>query len=104
MPSNHHSHRRLWAILAVIIIASLLLAGCGQPSKTYRVGILGFPGFTQITDGFKAKMAELGYEEGKNITYDVQLWNAAVDSLDAGTQMVKKFVSDGADLVVSFPT
>jgi putative ABC transport system substrate-binding protein len=96
----------VWPIFAGVIILSLLLSGCGsaQTPKMYRVGILGFPGFTQITDGFKAKMAELGYEEGKNITYDVQLWNAAVDSLDAGTQMVKKFVSDGADLVVSFPT
>lgn len=104
MFSNHHLHRRIRAILAAIIVASLLLTGCSQPPKTYRVGVLGFIGFSQITDGFKAKMAELGYEEGKNITYDVQLWNVAVDSLDAGTQMVKKFVSDGADLVVSFPT
>jgi putative ABC transport system substrate-binding protein len=70
----------------------------------YRVGILGFAPFSQIAEGFKAKMTELGYEEGKNITYDVQFWNVAVDSLDAGTQMVQKFVSDGADLVVSFPT
>ena len=109
MFGNHRSHNRIrtgWSFFVLILVVALLLSGCGaaQKSKAYRVGILGFIGFTQITDGFKAKMAELGYEEGKNITYDVQLWNAAVDPLDAGTQMVKKFVADGADLVVSFPT
>jgi putative ABC transport system substrate-binding protein len=68
------------------------------------VGILGFAPFGQIADGFKAKMAELGYVEGQNIAYDTQMWDAAVDSPASATEKVKKFVSDGDDLVLSFPT
>ncbi len=97
--------RKVWLIVVSGIILSLLLSGCGAPQpKKYRVGILGFVAFQQIAEGFKAKMAELGYVEGQNVTYDLQLWDAAVDSPAVGTEKVKKLVADGADLVVSFPT
>ncbi len=90
----------------MILVVALLLSGCGgaPTPKVYRVGVLGFAPFTQIAEGFKAKMAELGYVEGQNITYDVQLWDAAVDTPASGTEKIKKFVSDGVDLVFSFPT
>ncbi len=109
MSNNHNLKSRVrtgWLILAGGIILSLLLSGCGgaQQLKMYRVGILGFAPFMQIAEGFKAKMAELGYVEGQNITYDVQTWDAAVDPETAGAEKVKKFVSDGVDLVFSFPT
>jgi putative tryptophan/tyrosine transport system substrate-binding protein len=95
-----------WGLLTWVVIAAMLLSGCGgtQKPKVYHVGIFGFQAFGQIGDGFKAKMTELGYIEGKNITYDVQYWNAAVDTPDAGTKTLQKFVSDKVDLVFSFPT
>ena len=106
---NHivkHKYFKVPTLFILITVFSLFISGCGVgPSpKVYHVGVLGFIGFSQITDGFKSKMAELGYVEGENITYDVQLWNAAVDSPEAGTETVEKFISDGADLIVSFPT
>lgn len=109
MLSNHkfqNQIRKGWTILAGIVVVSLLLSGCGgaQKPKIYRVGILGFAPFMQIAEGFKAKMAELGYVEGQNITYDVQSWDVAVDPETTGAEKVKKFVSDGVDLVLSFPT
>jgi hypothetical protein len=37
--------------------------------KVYRVGLLpGVNTFNTVIDGFKAKMTELGYTEGENIT------------------------------------
>jgi putative tryptophan/tyrosine transport system substrate-binding protein len=109
MLNNHRSHNRTrtgWSFLILIMVLALLVSGCGaaQKPKVYHVGILGFAPFGGITDGFKAKMAELGYVEGKNITYDAQLWDAASDSPEAGTKIVKKFIADGADLIVSYPT
>ena len=103
---NAKNSQKLWALLTWIMIAAMLLSGCGgfQEKKVYHVGMFGFVAFGQIGDGFKAKMTELGYIEGENITYDVQYWNAAVDTTDAGIQQVKKFVSDKVDLVFSFPT
>ena len=73
----------------IILLASLFLAacafvnGCGQNSqeeKVYRIGILsGFAPFNNIAQGFKEKMTELGYVEGKNIIYDFQVKHADLE-------------------------
>jgi putative ABC transport system substrate-binding protein len=109
MFSNQQSRSKThggWSLVIVIVMATLLLSACGsaQKPKVYHVGILGFAPFGEIADGFKAKMAELGYVEGQNVTYDTQMWDAAVDTPASGTEKVKKFIADGADLIVSFPT
>jgi putative tryptophan/tyrosine transport system substrate-binding protein len=58
---------RMW-----VIVLSLLLIACGgttQP-KTYIIGVVNYvPVLDPVLDGFKSKMAELGYVEGKNVTY-----------------------------------
>jgi putative ABC transport system substrate-binding protein len=83
----------------------LSLSGCGkkaQEEKVYRVGIIsGAPPFESIADGFKAKMTELGYIEGKNIIYDFQKENIDPEMF---WQAAKKFVQDKVDLIVTFPT
>ena len=93
-----------WVMLSYVIAITLLLSGCGlaQETKVYRVGILsGFEFFYPAVDGFKAKMAELGYVEGQNIVYDVQ--TAPVD-IEAYRSIVDKFVEDQVDLIFVFPT
>ena len=59
----------LRALSIWIILASLVLSGCAAAKpKVYRVGVLaGLSAFSPALDGFKAKMTELGYIEGKNI-------------------------------------
>lgn len=105
MPSNHHSHNRthrIWALLAGSIIAALLLSGCAQPPKVYRVGVLsGLSFVANITDGLKAKMTELGYVEGKNIIYDVQ---ATDFDMTKYKSILQKFVADKVDAIFVFPT
>ncbi len=92
-----------WAVLVWIAVATMLLSGCGaQQPKVYRVGILsGVDAFASIADGFKAKMTELGYVEGKNVVYDMQKMNAD----PAGEKKaLNKFVADKVDLIFAFPT
>jgi putative ABC transport system substrate-binding protein len=86
-----------------LIALSLILSSCGVESqRVYRVGILsGLSAFAPAVDGFKAKMTELGYIEGENITYDVQ--STEVD-MDAYTRISEQFVADGVDLIFVFPT
>ncbi|OHB59890.1 MAG: hypothetical protein A2Y12_18910 [Planctomycetes bacterium GWF2_42_9] len=90
-------------ILVVIYVLMIALCGCSkkQPQKIYRVGILAGNPFVTIIDGFKAKMAELGYVEGKNIVYDVH--NLGFDPLGYD-RVNKKFVEDKVDLIFAFPT
>jgi putative ABC transport system substrate-binding protein len=95
--------RMVWAILVGMIVVTLVLSGCGATAtKVYRVGILsGLDFFANTTDGFKAKMTELGYVEGQNIVYDVQKTNF---DMAAYKRILQKFVADKVDLLFVFPT
>jgi putative ABC transport system substrate-binding protein len=103
MSGNNHSQDRIrtgWAIF-VGIVAIILLSGCAKAPKVYRVGILvGADTMSIIVDTFKARMTELGYVEGKNITYDVQESNA--DPAEE-KRISDKFATDKVDLVFAFP-
>jgi putative tryptophan/tyrosine transport system substrate-binding protein len=92
-----------WTILAIIILVSMLFGACApQKPKVYRVGILsGLSYFSNLTDGLKWKMTELGYVEGTNIVYDVQ--KTEID-IPAYQKILKKFVDDKVDLIIAFPT
>lgn len=107
MPDNKKSQGRLQklgTLLALLIITALLLSGCGSPPKTkvYKVGILiGLESVAPIADGFKAGMTDLGYIEGENIIYDVQVANFDIPAYQS---ILKKFVEDKVDLIVVTPT
>jgi putative tryptophan/tyrosine transport system substrate-binding protein len=88
----------------LIAVVALLLSSCGsaQTPKVYHVGILsGLDSFASTADGFKTKMAELGYVEGKNVVYDLQKTNFEPDKEQ---QILKKFVEDKVDLIFGFNT
>jgi putative tryptophan/tyrosine transport system substrate-binding protein len=89
--------------LALIMIAAVFVSGCAsQPQKTYHVGILsGLYTLDSITDSFKAKMTDLGYIEGVNVSYDVQKYNISMDGYKHAIQL---FVDENVDLVFAFPT
>ncbi len=90
--------------LSIILFAACIsLAGCGdRGDKVYKVGILSeVEAFTIIADGFKSKMAELGYVEGKNILYDVKIANMDPEQ---EKQVARDFVKDNVDLIFTFPT
>jgi putative ABC transport system substrate-binding protein len=102
--NTHRKSQKPATVLILMIVFALLLSACGQAQtpKVYRVGILsGLDFFAPTADGFKAKMTELGYIEGKNIVYDLQKTNfdEAVQE-----QIIKKFVADKVDLIFVFPT
>jgi putative ABC transport system substrate-binding protein len=97
---NSMQDKRL--LLIGIVLIGLLLHGCNQKPKVYHVGILsGLDFFTNTADGFKDKMAELGYVEGKNIVYDVQKTNF---DMAVYKSISRKFVADTVDFILVFPT
>ena len=101
---NNKNSQKLWTMLVWVVVVAMLLSGCGssQQAKMYKVGVLsGLSAFSPAVDGFKSKMAELGYVEGKNISYDVQ--STEVD-FDAYKKITKKFVDDKVDMIYVFPT
>jgi putative ABC transport system substrate-binding protein len=90
--------------LVLLLIFSVVFSGCiseTQEEKVYRVGILsGIEPLSNISDGFKEGMTELGYIEGENIVYDLQKADAPVGN----EHIIRKFVEDKVDLIFVYPT
>jgi putative tryptophan/tyrosine transport system substrate-binding protein len=64
--------RARWLIVVLLLVLSVLLAACGgtPQAKTYTIGVVNYvPSLDQVLGGFKVRMAELGYVEGKNVIY-----------------------------------
>jgi putative tryptophan/tyrosine transport system substrate-binding protein len=94
--------RKLWIPITWIVLAALLLSGCGAlKPKVYHVGILNVTSnFAAIGTGFKAEMTTLGYTEGQNIVY-IQ-GPMSTDPAELQRQ-AKALVDDKVDLIVAFP-
>jgi putative ABC transport system substrate-binding protein len=93
---------RAWHGASFLAVCLSLVLGCGGNRKTYRVGILsGIEFFTNTVDGFRAKMSELGYVEGKNIGYDLR---SGAGDPGAVRGILDTFVSEKVDLIFVFPT
>ena len=105
MKRKQHVQNRAsrWITLIGLLAFVLLVSGCGaKKPQVYRVGVLsGLDFVADSTDGFKAGMAELGYVEGENITYDVQ--ESPVD-IAAYQGVLEQFVADEVDLIFVFPS
>jgi putative ABC transport system substrate-binding protein len=96
--------RKTQALLALLVIAGMLLSACGGGSqdKVYHVGILsGLTVFASVADGIKEQMTELGYIEGENIVYDIQMTNSEPEAEEA---ILRQFVADQVDVVIVFPS
>jgi putative tryptophan/tyrosine transport system substrate-binding protein len=95
MLGNHNSRNRTrkgWILLIGVVVISLLLTGCGgaPKAKTYTIGVLNFSPNLEVTvTSFKEGLTELGYVEGKNVTY-IYEGPVSADKLDAVAQSLVK--------------
>ena len=91
----------LVSLFILFCIVCVFFIVCSQKQKIYHIGIIsGLDLFYPITDGFKEKMTELGYIEGENIVYDVYKAQSPIGN----ENVIKKFIDEKVDLIVSFPT
>ncbi|MCA1927876.1 MAG: ABC transporter substrate-binding protein [Calditerrivibrio sp.] len=73
-------------------------------AKTYEIGItqiVEHPALDACRKGVMDKLKELGFEEGKNVRYDVQI---AQGNIATANQIAQKFVGDKKDLIVAIAT
>jgi ABC-type uncharacterized transport system substrate-binding protein len=82
---------------------TLILAPCvSQAQKVHRIGALVADAqFIPAIDGFKQRMTELGYSDGKNIVYDFQ--NSKGDQVVLG-KLAETLVQRKPDLIVTSST
>ncbi|MBN2011563.1 ABC transporter substrate-binding protein [candidate division KSB1 bacterium] len=95
--------KHLTLILARLLVIFLFLNSCTKhKSEVLHVGILsGLNYLTEIGDGFKSKMTELGYIDGKNIIYDHQKTEFNTTHYK---NVLNSFINNNVDLIFAFPT
>ena len=90
-----------WA-LALVILLTFSSPSASEAQKVYRISALvGEDQFIPAFEGFKKRMSELGYIEGKNVRYD--LHNAKGD-LGVLKELAQKIVRERPDLIVTSST
>jgi putative ABC transport system substrate-binding protein len=93
------------SLVLCAILTGLLLTACGgTPSpKTSTIGVVNYvPALEPVLAGFKARMAELGYVEGKNITY---IYHGVLDpDPQVIEREVKRLLGQKVDLFLTLGT
>ncbi len=90
--------------IAGVILLSFSCLSLLAAEEMIKIGItqiVDHPALNAVRDGFIDAMAEYGYIEGKNISYDRQ--NAQGDITVAKT-IAQKFISEKVDLILSIAT
>ena len=96
--------RKNFLFISLCIMLNLLLTACGgvqAQDKTFTIGVVSLSSsLGYVVENFKAGLTELGYVEGKNITY-IYEGPVGIDKLDAVAQgLVKAKV----DLILAIST
>jgi putative ABC transport system substrate-binding protein len=95
--------KRVLGIGVMVVLAAGLLAMNVQ-AKMIRIGeaqIVAHPALDNDAKGFKAALAEAGFIEGQNVTYDMQ--NAQGEQPNCMI-IARKFEDDGVDLIHAIST
>jgi putative tryptophan/tyrosine transport system substrate-binding protein len=91
-------------IPAALIALSLAVSvpSCAKSGRPIRVGVLcNLEFFAPTFEGFKTRLAELGYREGERITYD---YRYSGTDMAAAKACLDDFVRQKVDLILAFPT
>jgi len=87
---------------ALLLALPLCFATLAEAQKVYRIGSLNTAEqFLGSFEGFKSRMAELGYVEGRNVRYDFYNSKGSSEALNS---FAKKMVEDKVDLIVTSST
>lgn len=87
-----------------VVCLIILAAAATGAAKTVTIGIAQIaehPALDSARQGFVDRMKQLGYQEGKQVIYDMR--NAQGDMATAQT-IARKFVGDGVDLILAIAT
>jgi len=89
-------------LLAGLVSACAFLHSCARLNRVARVGVVSNLDFFNATfDGFKSRMTELGWEEGRRISYDFRRTRMDMAATEAA---LSGFSGSKVDLILAFPT
>jgi putative ABC transport system substrate-binding protein len=103
-PVLSRKHHTVWTLLSWVMIGTLLSSGCAGLAglKSYTIGVINLaPTLEDTLTGFKQGMTDLGYVEGKNVTYIYSGPAGGIDKLDG---IAQDLVNAKVDLIFSIST
>jgi putative tryptophan/tyrosine transport system substrate-binding protein len=101
--------KRFIGMMVILFVSLLIVTGCGKSSSgdggdSVTIGVTQYvehPSLDAAFEGFKQALADNGYEEGENVTYDV---NYAQAEMSNSQSIAKKLVGDNVDLIFANST
>lgn len=93
-----------YLLLICLLSASVLLISysCKRKEKIYTVGIVNpSAGLKDVATGFKEGMEELGYHEGRNITY---VYDGPLGGIEKVDEKINGMITRNVDLIYSLTT
>src|SRR5262249_17269723 len=98
--ASHIGRRKFLATLGGAAAACSLAARAQQPAKTPRVGYIraGTPNNDQVREEFVRGMRDLGYVEGRNITYEFRYYGDDIESIPS---LMNHLLSAKVDVIVA---
>ena len=103
------SKKSISILLICMLVAALGMTGCGGndnggDTEMIKIGIMQFGEFEALQNankGFQDGLAELGYVEGENVTFNYL--SAAADTANCPT-IADTLINDGSDLILAIAT
>jgi putative ABC transport system substrate-binding protein len=94
------SQKIVFLALSAVLLALCCSASAQQPGKVYRVGYLsgGFASSTFNIDAVRRELRELGYVEGKNISFDLRY---AEDKSERSPALADELVRLKVDVIIA---
>jgi putative tryptophan/tyrosine transport system substrate-binding protein len=97
--------QHVWCASAIMVmlLTVMLVPACGSArQKTFRIGVINLtPRLEPVLGGFKQRMADLGYQEGQNISYVYQGSASSIAELDS---IAGRLVAARVDLILALST
>jgi putative ABC transport system substrate-binding protein len=86
--------------MAVVLLVPPIDAGSQQPQRQYRIGVLNeaWAANHPTVEGLRAGLRELGFEEGRDIVFDIRFTQGKPGATRAAAEAL---VKEGVDLIVT---
>lgn len=96
------THTKLWNVAIMTLMGVLSITNAAATDRILTIGSLNTADqFVDAVEGFKSRMAELGYKEGQSIRYEYHNSNGNPETLRT---MAQKLIQDQVNMIVTTST
>jgi len=93
---------RCWLLLATLVVVGLvaLAADAQEPRRRFRIGVLNaaWAASHPTVEGLKAGLREQGFEDGRDVTFDIRFTEGKLEAMPAAAAAL---VKGGVDVIVT---